>query len=127
MNRIHAGLAVLTAVLTAAALPARAQGHSHEGHDQQAEAADAATPSSQDWIPAEVRRVDVVQQKLMLKHGDIRHLDMPGMTMPFRLAPGVVSAAQLSAIKAGDRVEVRIESRDGAPTIIELRPATASN
>ena len=127
MNRIHAGLAVLTAVLTAAALPARAQGHSHEGHDQQAESADAATPSSQDWIPAEVRRVDVVQQKLTLKHGDIRHLDMPGMTLPFMLEPCVVSASQLSAIKAGDRVEVRIESRDGAPTIIELRPATASN
>ncbi|WP_377160017.1 copper-binding protein [Roseateles sp. UC29_93] len=127
MNRIHTTFAALVVVLTAAALPVRAQEHSHEGHEQHAQATDAATPSSQDWIPAEVRRVDAAQQKLTLKHGDIRHLDMPGMTMPFRLAPGVVSAAQLSAIKVGDKVEVRIESRDGAPTIVELRPATASN
>jgi Cu(I)/Ag(I) efflux system periplasmic protein CusF len=127
MNRIHIYFAALALVLGVTALPVRAQAHSHEGHDQQAESAEAATPSSQDWIPAEVRRVDAAQQKLTLKHGDIRHLDMPGMTMPFRLAPGVVSAAQLSTIKAGDKVEVRIESRDGAPTIVELRPATASN
>jgi Cu/Ag efflux protein CusF len=126
MNRIRTAFAALALVLTAA-LPARAQEHSHEGHEAHAQAADAAPSSSQDWIAAEVRRVDVAQQKLTLKHGDIRHLDMPGMTMPFRLAPGVVSAAQLSAIKAGDKVEVRIESQQGQPTIVELRPATASN
>ncbi|RZI58694.1 MAG: copper-binding protein [Rubrivivax sp.] len=91
------------------------------------EAAEAPAPSSQDWIPAEVRRVDIPQQKLTLKHGDIRHLDMPGMTMPFKLAPGVVSAAQLTAIKAGDRLEVRIESQQGQLTIVELRPAPAAN
>ncbi|WP_431260519.1 copper-binding protein [Roseateles chitinivorans] len=127
MNHIRTVFAALAVVLNAAALPARAQEHSHEGHDQQMEAAEASTPSSQDWIPAEVRRIDIPQQKLTLKHGDIRHLDMPGMTMPFKLAPGVVSAAQLSAIKAGDKLEVRIESRDGAPTIVELRPAPAQN
>ena len=127
MNRIHTHFAALALVMSAIALPARAQEHSHEGHDQQAATADAATPSSQDWIPAEVRRVDAAQQKLTLKHGDIRHLDMPGMTMPFKLAPGVVSAAQLTAIKAGDKVEVRIESQQGQLTIVELRPAPASN
>jgi Cu(I)/Ag(I) efflux system periplasmic protein CusF len=131
MNRIHTASFVLVVALAVAvgvaALPARAQEHSHEGHDQQTGTTDAAAPSSQDWIAAEVRRVDIPQQKLTLKHGDIRHLDMPGMTMPFKLAPGVVSAAQLTAIKAGDKVEVRIESRDGAPTIVELRPAPARN
>lgn len=130
MNRTSPLLAALAIVLTAAALPARAQAHSHEGHDQhdqRAQASDAAAPSSQDWIPAEVRRVDAAQQKLTLKHGDIRHLDMPGMTMPFRLAPGVVSAAQLSAISAGDKLEVRIESQQGQLTIVALRPAPARN
>ncbi|HEY1395122.1 copper-binding protein [Roseateles sp.] len=130
MNRIHTAFATIAALvvgLGAAALPARAQEHSHEGHDQQTEAAEAPAPSSQDWIPAEVRRIDIPQQKLTLKHGDIRHLDMPGMTMPFKLAPGVVSAAQLSAIKTGDKLEVRIESQQGQLTIVELRPAPAGN
>lgn len=133
MNRTHPFLAALAIVLYAAALPARAQAHSHDGHDQleqhdqRPQASDAAAPSSQDWIPAEVRRVDAAQQKLTLKHGDIRHLDMPGMTMPFRLAPGVVSAAQLSAITAGDKLEVRIESQQGQLTIVALRPAPARN
>lgn len=133
MNRTSPLLAALAIVLTAVALPVRAQAHSHEGHDQhdqhdqRAQASDAAAPSSQDWIPAEVRRVDAAQQKLTLRHGDIRHLDMPGMTMPFRLAPGVVSAAQLSAISAGDKLEVRIESQQGQLTIVALRPAPARN
>ncbi|MBB3295180.1 Cu/Ag efflux protein CusF [Mitsuaria sp. BK045] len=136
MNRFPTLLAAIALTLIAAASPARAQhqGHEgHEGHGQPAAAAAApaasadATASSQDWIAAEVRRVDAAQQKLTLKHGEIRHLDMPGMTMPFKLAPGVLSAAQLTAMKAGDKVEVRIESRDGAPTIVELRPAPAPN
>lgn len=135
MNRFPTFLAAIALTLTAAASPARAQHQGHEGHEGHGQPAPAAAPaasadataSSQDWIAAEVRRVDAAQQKLTLKHGEIRHLDMPGMTMPFKLAPGVLSAAQLTAMKAGDKVEVRIESRDGASTIIELRPAPASN
>ena len=135
MNRFPTFLSAIALTLIAAASPARAQHQGHEGHEGHGQPAAAAAPaasadataSSQDWIAAEVRRVDAAQQKLTLKHGEIRHLDMPGMTMPFKLAPGVLSAAQLMTMKAGDKVEVRIESRDGAPTIIELRPAPASN
>lgn len=135
MNRFPTFLAAIALTLIAVASPARAQHQGHEGHEGHGQPAAGAAPaasadataSSQDWIAAEVRRVDAAQQKLTLKHGEIRHLDMPGMTMPFKLAPGVLSAAQLTAMKAGDKVEVRIESRDGAPTIIELRPAPASN
>ncbi|MDH0864924.1 copper-binding protein [Mitsuaria sp. GD03876] len=128
MNRIALSFAIALVTLIGAQTPLRAQAHSHEGHDQEASAAsDAATPSSQDWVAAEVRRIDIPQQKLTLKHGDIRHLDMPGMTMPFKLAPGVLSAAQLSEVKIGDKVEVRIEAQQGQLTIVELRPAPAAN
>jgi Cu/Ag efflux protein CusF len=127
MNRIARSLihaVAFAAIFTG--LPARAQEHSHEDHGQPAKA-DATAPSAQDWIAAEVRRVDVPQQKLTLKHGDIRHLDMPGMTMAFKLRAGALSAGQLSAMKAGDKVEVRIESVQGQLTIMELRPARASD
>lgn len=133
MNRI--ATPIVFAVALVLGIGARAQESAHEGHEHHAQAStdaapastDAAPASAQDWIAAEVRRVDAAQQKLTLKHGDIRHLDMPGMTMPFKLAPGVLSAAQLTAMKAGDKVEVRIESQQGQLTITELRPAPASN
>lgn len=137
MNRTSTSFAAAALVLSLfAASSACAQEHAHEGHGaptaqpaasaaSDATAAGEAAPSSQDWIPAELRRVDAAQQKLTLKHGDIRHLDMPGMTMPFRLAPGVVSAAQLSGMKVGDRLEVRIASLQGQPVIVALRPAAA--
>ncbi|WP_158218833.1 copper-binding protein [Roseateles aquatilis] len=119
-------LSVAFAAAWLAAAPAQAQGHMHHNAEPaSAAASDGAAPSSQDWIAAEVRRVDGAQGRLTLKHGDIRHLDMPGMTMPFRLKPGLLSAEQLAALKVGDKVEVRVESQQGRPVIIELRPMPA--
>ena len=120
MNRIHTTLAAaLIAVF--AAPPAFAQAHEHHAHEAQP-ASDAA-PAAPDWTPAEIRRVDAAQQKLTLKHGDIRHLDMPGMTMAFRLKPGLLNAEQLAALKVGDKVQARIEQQQGQLVIVELRPA----
>ena len=136
MNTMKRLRPLLAAPLSAAAFatsPAFAQAHEHamakdqhEHHQHQAEAASDAAPA-QDWTPAEVRRVDAAQQKLTLKHGDIRHLDMPGMTMAFRLKPGLLNAEQLAALKVGDKIEARIEQQQGQLVIVELRPATASN
>ncbi|WP_343631254.1 copper-binding protein [Roseateles sp.] len=124
MTRIHTSFASALFAVVFAASPAFAQEHEH--HQHQAEAASDAAPA-QDWTPAEVRRVDAAQQKLTLKHGDIRHLDMPGMTMAFRLKPGLLNAEQLAALKVGDKIEARIEQQQGQLVIVELRPATASN
>lgn len=126
MTRIHTSFASALFAVAFSASPAFAQEHEH--HQHQAEAAsDAAPAPAQDWTPAEVRRVDAAQQKLTLKHGDIRHLDMPGMTMAFRLKPGLLNAEQLAALKVGDKIEARIEQQQGQLVIVELRPATASN
>lgn len=124
MNRIHTSFASALFAVAFAASPAFAQEHVHHPHQAEA-ASDAAT--APDWTPAEVRRVDAAQQKLTLKHGDIRHLDMPGMTMAFRLKPGLLNAEQLAALKVGDKIEARIEQQQGQLVIVELRPATASN
>lgn len=48
----------------------------------------------------EVRRVDKSSGKITLKHGEIRNLDMPPMTMVF----GVPDKALLEKVKAGDKV-----------------------
>ncbi|MBO9686917.1 MAG: copper-binding protein [Mitsuaria chitosanitabida] len=125
-------VALITTVLAATSAFAQAQEHAmpqdpHAHHAAAAEPASEVAPAAVDWTPAEVRRVDAAQQKLTLKHGDIRHLDMPGMTMAFRLKPGLLSAEQLAALKVGDRIEARIEQQQGQLVIVELRQAAASN
>jgi Cu(I)/Ag(I) efflux system periplasmic protein CusF len=49
----------------------------------------------------EVRKVDKSRGKITLKHGEIKNLDMPPMTMVF----GVRDKALLDKVKAGDKVK----------------------
>ncbi len=125
MNRLFAAIAqCLGASLIALGMglsTAHAQEHHHAASGSASDSASDAAPSSDEWIPAEVRRIDTAQNRLTLKHGDIRHLDMPGMTMPFRLKPGLLSAEQLAALQPGTLVEVRIQQLQGQLVITELR------
>ena len=57
----------------------------------------------------EVRKIDKQAKKITLKHGDIKNLDMPGMTMVFQ----VKDAALLDKVKAGDKVSFTAEKVDG--------------
>ena len=66
-----------------------------------------------------VRKIDTANNKVTLKHGPIANLDMPGMTMVFR----VQSADQLKNIKMGDAVKFHVERINGAMTITEIQPA----
>ena len=67
----------------------------------------------------EVRKVDKEQQKITLKHGEIKNLGMPGMTMVFQ----VKDPAMLDKVKAGDKVVFAAEKADGAYVVTELEPA----
>jgi Cu(I)/Ag(I) efflux system protein CusF len=58
---------------------------------------------------AEVRKVDKAAAKLTLKHGEIKHLDMPPMTMVFQ----VRDKALLDTVKAGDKVRFRAAQEGG--------------
>lgn len=67
----------------------------------QAHAQDTPQPTpAADLTEGEVRKVDKDNQKITLRHGEIKHLDMPGMTMVFR----VKDAALLEHVKTGDKV-----------------------
>ena len=67
-------------------------------------------------VDAEVRKVDTAQGKLTLKHGEIKKLDMPPMTMVFRVA----DKAMLDGLKAGDKVKVEVDKVDGQYTVTAL-------
>lgn len=62
---------------------------------------------------AVVRKIDAAAGKITLRHGPIANLDMPPMTMVFRVA----SPALLEGLKAGDKIRFRAEKIDGAYTL----------
>ena len=67
---------------------------------------------------AEVRKVDKDAKKITLKHGEIKNLDMPPMSMVFQ----VRDPAILEKIKAGDKVRFTADNINGALTVITLEP-----
>lgn len=77
-----------------------------------------ATAPAADMTDGEVRKVDKAAGKLTLKHGDIKSLDMPGMTMVF----SVKDKAMLDAIKAGDKVKFKVINDAGVFTVTEIQP-----
>jgi Cu(I)/Ag(I) efflux system periplasmic protein CusF len=79
----------------------------------------AGTPASAGGTTTqgEVRKVDKENKKITLKHGEIKNLEMPGMTMVFQ----VKDPAMLDAVKPGDRVEFKAEKTGGALVITEIQ------
>ena len=76
----------------------------------------AATASMTD---GEVRKIDKENQKITLKHGDIKNLDMPGMTMVFK----VKDAAMLEKVQVGSKVKFKAEKSDGAIVVTSVELA----
>lgn len=66
-----------------------------------------------------VRKIDAANAKITLKHGPIANLDMPGMTMVFRVQPPEL----LKAVKVGDKVKFHAEDINGAFTVTAIQPA----
>jgi Cu/Ag efflux protein CusF len=64
----------------------------------------------------EIRKVDTENRKITIRHGELKSLDMPAMTMIFR----VKDPAMLDQVKAGDKVRFRADKVNGAFTVIEL-------
>jgi Cu(I)/Ag(I) efflux system periplasmic protein CusF len=65
--------------------------------------------AAKDMTDAEVRKVDADNGKITLKHGFIKSLDMPGMTMVFT----VKDKAMLDGLAVGDKVQFAVEMVGG--------------
>lgn len=71
----------------------------------------ATTPLTE----GEVKKIDLEQGKITLKHAALENLGMPSMTMVFR-----IDAATLGDIKPGDAVRFRADRLDGAFVVTQL-------
>ena len=89
-------------------------------HAQLAPAPGNTAPVSATLADGEVRKIDKDAGKLTLKHGPIASLEMPGMTMVFKVA----DPKMLEALKEGDKVRFAADRINGAMTVtaIELAP-----
>ena len=104
---LAASLLVLVAGPALAQAPAGAAADSHSSHHPAA----TASPAQQaELSEGEITRWDPRTLRLTLKHGEIKNLEMPPMTMVFR----VQDAALLAPLKAGDKVRFRAEQVKGA-------------
>lgn len=125
---------LILTTLAFAALSATAQTHSHGAHGQTpAQVAQAATPAApapatgataapmKDMVEAEVRKVDKEAKKVTLKHGPIKNLDMPGMTMVFQ----VRDEKLFDKLIAGETIKFTAEQLQGAFVITSVEKAAA--
>jgi Cu(I)/Ag(I) efflux system periplasmic protein CusF len=105
-------IAVLGIVVGLWALPSLAA----DAASQRIVVAQAAVADSA-MTDGEVKKVDKDAGKLTIKHGPLTNLDMPGMTMVFR----VKDPAMLDQVKEGDKIRFIADRVNGAITVVELK------
>ena len=74
---------------------------------------------AQAMADGEVRKIDKENRKITLKHGEIKNLDMPPMTMVFQVS----DASLLDKVKPGDKVQFNAVNESGKLTVTEIKPA----
>ena len=67
----------------------------------------------------EVRKINREKNKITLRHGEIKNLDMPPMTMVFTAAEPKL----LDGLAVGQKVKFDAEKRDGVYTVVRITPA----
>jgi Cu(I)/Ag(I) efflux system protein CusF len=107
----HAFVTILFGLSLIPGPPAMASEHDHGSH-----ATNQGQTTATDWSEGTVKRINTETGKVTLSHGPLVNLDMPAMTMVFR----VKDSAWLNQIKPGDRVRFLAEKVDGALTVSKL-------
>lgn len=114
MNMNIAKLTLATAFLVALPFSVHAApSHSDMHHGaMQASSMDSSASMSE----GEVRKVDKDAKKITIKHGDLKNLGMPPMTMSFQ----VTDPAMLEQVKAGDKVSFVADKVGSQLTVTKL-------
>jgi Cu(I)/Ag(I) efflux system periplasmic protein CusF len=76
----------------------------------------AQPAAPEELAQGEVRRIDREGKRITLRHGEIKSLAMPPMTMVF----GVGQASQLDGLEVGARVRFTVRSEGGKLVVERL-------
>lgn len=115
MKKLNA-LLILLAMLGGAA---QAASHSDGRIDAGSARTSGALSNSADMVAGEIRKIDLVNNKVTIKHDEIKNLDMPGMTMVFQIK----DAALLTNIKVGDSIRFMAEKAAGTIVVTAIQAA----
>jgi len=80
----------------------------------------AAAPATTEMSEGVVRKVDRDAKKLTMRHGPIKNLDMPEMSMVFR----VTDPKMLEGLKPDAKVRFRADRIDGQITVTHIEAAS---
>ncbi|QRR32408.1 copper-binding protein [Hydrogenophaga sp. YM1] len=103
------------AALFSLAPPAFAQGMDH---GRMGSGAMMGMQQNHPLVEGEVRRVDKENGKITLRHGEIKNMDMPPMTMVFV----VRDKAMLDGIAVGDKVQFTAVQDKGQMVVESIKP-----
>jgi Cu(I)/Ag(I) efflux system protein CusF len=119
-------IATVFACSSAATAVAQESGHGPQAaHGTPAAVTGHAAPSAHQggvagqMVDGEVKKVDKEAAKITIRHGELKTLGMPAMTMVFRTKDPVM----LDQVKAGDKVKFVAEKANGAITLMHLESA----
>jgi Cu(I)/Ag(I) efflux system periplasmic protein CusF len=65
----------------------------------------------------EVRKIDIENLKITIKHGEIKNLDMPSMTMVFQIK----EATLIKDVKVGDKIKFAAEKQGRDYVVTEVQ------
>ena len=85
-------------------------------HPQAVTAPVAAAAATAALTEGEVRKVDKGAGKVTIKHGPMPKLDMPPMTMAYR----VKDKAMLDGLKPGDKIQFDVDGIGGEFAVVRL-------
>jgi Cu(I)/Ag(I) efflux system protein CusF len=107
-------LVLAITLLSAAVQPALAQ-HKHGA------AAPAAAPAAAaaELADGEIRRIDAAKGTLLVKHGEIKSINMGAMTMAFKLKDPKLAAG----LKEGDKIRFAVEQAGDQLLITRIQKA----
>ena len=116
-------IAAVLAFSYAATAVAQEAGHgAHAAHGtpaaqvgQQAQSGHQAGVAGE-MVDGEVKKIDKDAGKITIRHGELKALGMPAMTMAFRAK----DPAMLGQVKVGDKVKFVAEKVNGAITLVHL-------
>ncbi|BDU56193.1 MULTISPECIES: copper-binding protein [unclassified Limnohabitans] len=74
---------------------------------------------AQSLTDGEVKKVDLEAGKVTIKHGEIKHLEMPSMTMVFTAK----DKRLLTSIKPGEKIKFMVVSEGGKMIVTDIQPA----
>ncbi|WP_066706949.1 copper-binding protein [Curvibacter delicatus] len=74
--------------------------------------------ASNEMTQGEVRKIDKDAKKITIRHGEIKNLEMPPMTMVFQ----VRDPALLEKVQTGDQVQFKAMKDSGSLVVTDLQP-----